>query len=158
MADLNGVNFQLTQNFPAEKAKPGQINGRVKSLSEKYTMIAALAVNDEILGPKLPGGARVIDATITIDKSLGATGILDLGHKASEDLDGNTLAEDQNAFINQADGGGQAVFQRMGSSASNIEAGYNQEFGTEAQVYAKCTELSVVTDAVIEFHILYVID
>lgn len=161
MADYNGVNYQLGQNSPSEKTSPGEIGGKVKCLRETFVLTdgasAGLNVNDEIHGPKLPKHARVIDASCIISKSLGATGIFTVGFKASLDEDGATLAEDPNAFILSADGGGQAVLAKPAAGA----AGIDRKFGAqETQVFAICTEVmdDAVIDAEMTMLVFYVLD
>lgn len=154
MAIVNGVNYQLSQNYPKEQASPGELGGKVKVLREEYTTTSALALNDEIDGPSLPPGARVLDAQVIIDATMGASGILSLGHRASTDEDGNSLAEDPDAFITAADAGGQAVIAKPVAG----QAGIDLKFGSEAQVFAKCTEVQATAGAKVSWHILYVQD
>lgn len=161
MASYNSINYQLTQNSPSEKIPPGESAGRVRVLRDSFVLTdgasAGLNVNDEILFSKLPKNARVLDATLKIDKSLGVTGIFTLGFKASLDEDGAALAEDDNAFILSADGGGQAVHAKPAAGA----AGIDRKFGAqETQVFAKCTEVmdDSVVDAVMTAIIFYVVD
>lgn len=154
MANFNGSNYAKTIAVPSQKANPGELNGRVKWLYETYTCVADVyAIGDQILGPKLPAGAKVVDALIHSD-SLGTTGILDLGWVASEDIDGNTVAADPNGLISGADAGGQAVHKKM-----STEAGFMQDFGIETQIVAIFTEASDGADTdTIQFAVAYVID
>jgi len=154
MANFNGVNYAKTIAVPAQKANPGEINGRVKWLHESYTCVANVyAIGDIILGPKLPAGAKVIDALVR-SPSLGTTGIIDLGFAASTDLDGTAITADPNGLVSGADAGGQAVHKKM-----STEAGFMQDFGAEAQVQAIFTEASDAADTlVIQFAVAYVID
>lgn len=163
MAEYNGINYQLTQNSPSEKLPVGELAGRVRCLRESFVIVdtagtAGLNANDEILGPKLPKNARVVDATCIIDKSIGTTvGIFTVGFKASLDEDGAALAEDPNAFILDANAGGQAVFAKPTAGA----AGMDRKFGAqETQIFATCTETmdDSVLDGVLTMLIYYVLD
>jgi len=125
MAIILGKNLGKTQASPIQKISPGEYNSRIKCVQESFIGLAAeLAPGDKLLGPNIPEGAVVIDAKMHITASLGATGIIDLGHEggfeineASVNEDKNdVIAADQNAFVNQADGGGQAVLK-----SANIE-------------------------------------
>jgi hypothetical protein len=150
MATLLGKNYtKQFSNVPSEKIDKGEQFGDVHVAYDSYTMSAALADGDIIKMMKLPKGAKVVDAILKTDKSLGATGILDCGYQAN-----GVDAEDLNAFINQADGGGQALAARPTAGA----AGLFKTFTAETQVVLDCTELSVATDAVIELAIFYVIN
>ena len=113
----------------------------IRDRYDSYTLAADLAVNDEILLADLPEGAKLLDAVVK-SPSLGTTGILEMGIKASEDRDGNTLAEDSDYLVDSADAGGQAVFARMGASAANLEPGFGVTLGQATQPYLLCTEAS----------------
>ena len=114
---------------------------------------AALDANDEINLGYLPKNAHVVDAFVKIDKSLGATGIFSLGHRATKDIDEATLAEDPDAFVQSADGGGQAVLARADLNSVGL-----REFGDETQVFLTCTEVmdDSVLDAILEVYLFYV--
>jgi len=154
MANFNGSNYAKTIAVPSQKVSPGEVNGRIKWLYESYTCTQDVyAIGDKILGPKLPEGAKVVDALVHSD-SLGTVGILDLGWEASVDLDGNTLAADPNGLISGADAGGAAVHKAM-----STEAGFMQSFGQATQVEAIFTEASDGADTdTIQFAVAYVID
>ena len=153
MAILNGKNYAKSVAFPIEKSDPNEVDARVKSIHETYTMAAVLANGDEILGPKLPEGAKIIDAMVVIDKSMGAGGILDMGLKEYTDLQGVLIVEDQNSLVNQADAGGQAVVKRADVTSL---VGLGKDIGKGgAQLFAKCTEASTTTDNVIDLYVSY---
>jgi len=160
MADLNGDNLQLGLNFPKEKIAPGQSNTRIKNLNEKVLMDRLVLVNEEILGPNIPEGAFVLSAQLMIDGSTGAGGIFDLGHKAGIDIDGNALAEDQDAFVQQADAGGQAV-NKKDLAASKLSSILGKVGKGGLQTYAKCTEsttTTVATPRTLEWNIQYALE
>lgn len=156
MAEYNAVNY--TSQYvtkPSEKIPAGEFNGRVRCLRDQYTLVGESASvgldnGDTILGPKIPAGARVIDAWVKIDKSLGATGIFDLGWAAN-----GVDSADADGFVNDADGGGQAAFQR-----ASTQAGMDKEFSVETQVVVTCVEVmdDSVVDAVLSFCIFYILD
>lgn len=148
---MNADNYAKSITSPVQKIDKGELNGKTKNMYDSITLDAELALNDEILLPNLPEGARVIEAIIK-SPSLGATGILSLGHKA-----GVTEVEDDNAFIPAADAGGQAVVEKMSGTLGNV--GHFKKFGETVQLFAKCTEASAAgTGAKIEFLIQYVVD
>ena len=153
MTILKGVNLQKSRlDEPKKKMNPGEKAGALRMIREEFTIAVALADGDTILGPFLPEGARVMDAQIRIDGTLGSGGILDLGHKASAD---GSIAEDLNSFISDADAGGQAVLKKP--IASNV--GIDKKFDKEVQLVLDCTEASSVTSGVkISFQIAYVIN
>lgn len=153
MASFNGINYAKTIAKPAQKAAPGEINGRVKWLHEKYVCTQDVyAIGDLILGPKLPAGAKVIDA-LFVSEDLGTTGVVDLGFAASEDLDGTAITADPNGLISGADCTA-AVRAEMA-----LEAGLFQDFGIETQVQAVFTTASDAADTkIIHFAVAYVID
>jgi len=158
MAILNGLNYAKSQAFPIEKTDPSEVDTRVKCVSEKYdmsTLGVVLANGDEILGPFIPEGAKIVDAAIKIDTSMGASGILDMGLKAFTNKAGTALVEDQNALVNQADAGGQAVFKR--SLAGDVGIGQQVGLGG-AQIFAKCTEASTTTNNIIEMFVFYMLE
>jgi hypothetical protein len=122
---------------PYDKFKKGEASGEKKILFGQLTLSTALAVNDTIQVGKLPANSRILNGGIFVEKSLGATGILDLGHGASEDEDGNAISADPNGIVSGADAGGQAV--RQESDATSIAMKYR--FGAETDIYATCTEV-----------------
>ena len=131
----------------------GEINGRVKTLHGVITLAGDLALNDEIVGPKLPANSMVLDAYVRIPATLGATGIVSLGHKASLDASGAAIAADADAFVAAADGGGAASLTRAAT-----EAGICKRFYAETDTFLKCTEVTAAgTGKVIEYVITFVI-
>lgn len=140
------------------KVYGGEINGRKKVLTDKYLFTGELAVNDEIDIPDLPAGAKVLDAYIAAP-SLGATGIVTLGHRATEDADGNVLAEDPDAFIASADFGGAAALVRAGVAGK--EAGIGVRFNGLAKtgLFLTVTEATAAADTnTLEVMVEFVID
>jgi hypothetical protein len=135
----------------------GEAGGRLKTLVDTYTLPGAtLDLNDTIDLMKLPPYARVVEAQISC-ASLGTTGILSLGHRASVKPDGTAEVLDADAFIDSADAGGQAVTELMTANA-NL-AGNMKQFGNqETQVYATCLEASTNTAVEIKFSVTYIID
>ena len=111
----------------------------------------AYQVGDRILGPFIPASSLVTDAKVRISKSLGVTGIFDLGFLAN-----GVDAEDTDAFVVGADGGGQAALTRAGASS----AGIYKRFTKDTQLVLICTEVldGSVLDADIEFEVEYVND
>ncbi len=84
MASNNGDNYQLAYvNKPAEKVQMGQVAGKKRLVIDFKTLDYAYQVADEILGLNIPANSIVTAAKIKISKSLGATGIFSLGHKAN---------------------------------------------------------------------------
>lgn len=115
---------------PMEKVEPGEVAGRRRCLLESFDLDVAVLNGDTIACGFLPAGARVLNASLKVDKSLGATGIFQLGHAASTDH-----AADADAFVSSADAGGQAVKANGG-----IEAGIHKKFTSRTQVLITCTE------------------
>lgn len=152
MANFNGENYQgAFVTKPHEKVPKGENTGKRRTLIERFTLSSALGAGDRILGLKIPASSMVLDAKIKISKSLGATGIFDLGYLANgED------AEDVDAFVKSADAGGQAVLKRADVSS----VGIFKRFSKETQMVAICTEImdGAVLDGVITMEITYVND
>lgn len=119
-AVTDDINKAQLEKDPAQKVEPGEYNSRMKSLVLRADLDSDYAVNDEILGNLIPEGAKILDAYVRTTGTLGTTGIFDFGLKAGEVYDEDSseedkleaFSEDQNALVNQADGGGQAVFKR----------------------------------------------
>ena len=146
MATYNGDNY--TKQYisrPSEKVEKGEIAGRKRLLLEVKLLDAALQVGDVIMGPFIPANSIVTDAKIVISKSLGATGIFELG-----------TSTDSDAFVVGADAGGQAALKR----ASELNAGIMPRFAETAQIMAKCTEVmdGTVLDGKIYLEVEYVND
>ena len=152
MAILNGDNYEKQYiTKPSEKIEKGEVAGRKRLLLEHKILTSALAVNDEILCLSIPASSIVVDAKVFIEKSLGATGIFSVGHKANA-----VDAADATAFVDGADAGGQAVLKRAGAA----NAGIMKRFSKETQVFVTCTEImdGSVLDATIYVEVEYVND
>ena len=153
MAVLIGTNNALIA--AGKKISGGEINGRVKVLHESYKFLAEAAVNDEISGPSLPAGAKVLDAYIT-SPTLGATGIFSLGNRATLGENKSVIAEDADSFVASADAGGQAVMARAGISGKEAGILVRYNGGQETETFLTCTEATLAAegetiDYVIEF-------
>jgi len=152
MATLNGDNYALQYiDKPSQKIEKGEVAGRKRLVLEHRVLDVVIAANDEILGLNIPANSIVVDAKISISKSLGVTGIFELGHKAN-----STEAEDSDAFVVAADGGGQAVLKGPIAGA----AGIYKRFEEDTQIFVKCTEVTdgAVLDGIITFEVEYVND
>ena len=151
MSILNGDNYTIMETSGSPKLDMGEFNGAVKHIHESYTILAALESGDTILGPILPAGARVIDATLKVDATLGSAGIIELGHLVSDDA---TIAADADAFAD-ADAGGQAVLGKP----TLANPGILQKFAVPVQTLITCTETSTETSGVtISYSISFVVD
>lgn len=143
---------------PSSKYRKGALGGTLKSFYDKITLVdsagtAGLNNGDEINLGYLPKGARITDAKIKINKSLGATGIFTLGTRATKDIDEATLAEDSDSLVASADAGGQAVLARATLASVGL-----REYGDEVQLFLTCTEDmdDSVLDGVLEVFVDYV--
>jgi hypothetical protein len=151
MAALYGDNYTLQYvNKPSEKVLKGDIAGRVRTLTDSKTLDAVIAANDTIDIGFLPADSRVVGAEIFVNKSLGATGIFQLGHTAN-----GVDSADPDAFVASADAGGQAVHAKMA-----LEAGCFKKYTVETKLQVKCTEVTdgTVLDGVITVVVFYVND
>jgi len=158
MTAYNGDNYAKQYvTKPSEKIEKGEIAGRKRLLFEKHTasLAGGLQVGDVIKGPFIPAGSLVTDAKIRIDKSLGATGIFDLGYLASTDS-AVTHAADADAFVKSADAGGQAVLQR----SVLTDVGIYKRFSKQVQMALTVTEVmdGNVLDGIIYMEVEYVND
>lgn len=155
MANFLGDNYKLiSEEFPAgQKVSPGQLAGEKRLLREEITFDQAIIANaDTIQGPLIPEGARVLDAKILIDGSMGTGGIFDLGHEASED---GSIAADQDAFVVAADAGGQAVLKR----SNELNLGIDKKFDKPVRSLVTLTEAtSAALGRKLVFHIEYVVN
>ena len=158
MAQLYTDNFQKQWvDKPAQPFNKGEVAGRERILAGRITLPAATAVNDLINIGYIPANSIITDAYIFIPKSLGATGIFELGHGASpNEADGSALAADSNGLVSAADAGGQAVLKRADLNSVSL----GKRLGSETIIQAKCTEVmdGTVADAEALFVIKYVND
>lgn len=160
MATLNGANYKLAfVDKPSVKIEQGDVAGRLRTAYDEYdldTLGVVIAAADVIELMRLPKGARVHEALIE-SPNMGATGIFDLGHGAVLDDAGATLdAADQNAFVDQADAGGQAVLKKMSDNPSL--PGHLKKFAGEVPVRITCTEVTVAITGVIKVAVQYALD
>ena len=85
MSIVLGVNATLAATpTPANRLKPGEFDGRVKTFQDTYEA-STLAIGSTIkMGPKLPKGAIVLDVELMAD-ALGATHTLAVGDAEDPD-------------------------------------------------------------------------
>lgn len=147
MSSVNGVNAAL--QALSQPAPAGEVGGRPHIIMEKYVFPAdAFASGDKILGPKIPKGARVIDAYLHIPASLGTTGQFTLGHLASADAVESASAD---AFASACDGGGQAALTRAVAAQAGLKV-----FAADVQLVITSTEITTAAlglgiQAVVEY-------
>lgn len=120
---------------PAAKYPKGEIAGRKRVILERITLASDIADGDTIIVGKLPANSVVTDAYLLGRKSLGATGIFDLGLAATEDEEGNVIAEDLDGLVNDCDLGGQGALKRAG-----LNALIGVRIGKETNILVDCTE------------------
>lgn len=167
MASFNDINLGKSADlYPPQKTDPTEVNARMKHITVKYLLDSNLAVNDEILGSKIPENAKILDAVFRVSASTGAGGIFNFGLKAGQIIDADSsnedkleaYAEDEDALVQAADAGGQAVFKRaqLGSIFLN---GMNKRVGKGGlQPFIKVTEAPTtanVTPVEIEATVYY---
>lgn len=157
MATLYSSNYTKANITANGVVGRGEQGGRIKVMYDEYTLPGVvLALNDEIVLGNLPPYARVVEAEISC-ASLGTTGKLSLGHRASVTPADATINEDADAFIDEANAGGAAVTEMMTANA-NL-AGNKLQFGNqETTVFATCTEVSTNTAVTIKFGVWYIVD
>lgn len=157
MAVRNGENYKKAYvDVPSSKIDKGEQIGRVRVAYDRFdlaTIAAVLAVNDTVLGPKLPAGSKVLDAAVK-SVSMGATGIFDFGWQAN-----GVDAADPNGLVDQADAGGQAVY-KLGSTppVGPATAGVLKDFSVETQTELLVTEATANSTGVVEMFVWYVVD
>lgn len=155
MATLNGTNYKKAYvDVPSVKIGPGEQFGDLHVAYEDYdlaTLGEIVANGDVILGPKLPAGARPVQAILQ-SPSMGATGIFDLGWQAN-----GVDAADQNGLVDQADAGGQAV-TKLATDTAGGPAGLFKKFSVETQLVITCTEDTVNTTGTIKAVVFYVVN
>jgi hypothetical protein len=152
MANFNSKNYQAQYvNKPSEKIRQGEVSGIKRILFDSFIIPAAgFSAGDKILSLTLPEGALVTDARVLLP-NLGATGIFDLGH-----LGNSVEAADQNGFVDQADAGGQPVFEPADVDSANIYT----RFSKDTQVALTCDEIVPVGAAgsLIQWEVEYIIN
>lgn len=146
----NGINYAKTIAVPAEKVDPGEINGRVKVLQEKFSLSAALTINSTIACPKLPVNAKPLRAFIR-SSDMGGTGQFSLGYLAN-----GVDSADTDAFVAACDAGDAAALTHNTGLAA--EAGILKRFSVETQVVITVLEATTATSGDVEIVIEYVID
>lgn len=126
--NFNDINLSQAQARPVVKIDPTEVNTRTKYLRLKFLINSNLSIGDTITGVNIPEGAVVLDAGVYIPASLGAGGRLSFGHAggnvistdesipADEQLE-QAIAADPDAFVLDADAGGQAVLEKAGAGS-----------------------------------------
>ena len=153
MASSNSINLAKSLSKPQEKLPIGEYGGRVRVLKDSFLMSAIINNGDEIAFEFLPEGAKIIDAEMRQDKTLGAGCTLQLGLKAYSDQDGSAVSEASDSLIAAA-----AATSSQKLQMAN-EAGYGSEIGSgKAQVFATIAGANTTaTDALIEILVKYIV-
>ena len=133
MADVNGLNYAQTLDLKAPKVDPGEKNGRIKILQEKFTFAAELTALDVVLGMNLPKGAKIVDAKMIAPAGFTA-GTFSLGLGATTDSSDVAIVEDLNSIILATNFA--AAARADMSPASPM---WGVKLGSEAQLKAECT-------------------
>ena len=158
MATFYTDNFQAARvDRPNDKFKKGELGGKLRCLIGTIVVPEDLALNDVIEIGDVPANSRIIGGQILINKSLGATGILAIGHGSSVEEDsGDAIALDNLGVTAVADAGGQAAYASNGAGQDII----TKRLGEKTRVFAHCSEAvdGEVDDAIATFMVYYVND
>lgn len=157
MATQNADNYQAGYfDKPSEKYPKGELNGKRKVTLDSKVLVdaagtAGLKTGDRVLLGPIPASSKFLNAKAHINKSLGVTGIFDLGYLAN-----GVDAEDTDAFVKGVDGGGQAALKETAFG----DAGLYKRFSKETFLVLICTEDmdDSVLDAVVTIEVEYVND
>ena len=157
MATFYADNYKAGyQDKPSSKYPKGEFNGKRKVQIDRFTLVnaagtAGLKTGDRLLLGPLPASSLFLNAKVHLDKSLGATGIFNLGYLAN-----GVDAEDTDAFVTGADGGGQSAL----AETDKDSAGLYKRFSKETFLVLICTEDmdDAVLDAVVTIETEYVND
>ena len=101
--------------------------GKHRVISMEFELTSELAVNDVILGLKLPKNCLILEAKFKCP-TMGATGIFSLG-----------TVDDKDGLIASADAGGQAVSVRDGAASNLIGTVVGD---TAPQLAIECLEIT----------------
>lgn len=142
MADLGtvlGVNATKLAAKPPQKLDVTENHGRMRRSYDSFTLASAdeLAIGDIIKLSKLPEGARIVDAKLSMPAS-GATGQVKIGWPAS--ADGNQAADDDALYTAAQADSGNAALDRL--QLSSVQAGYNLKLDAEVQVQMEGVEVT----------------
>lgn len=157
MATFYSDNFQAARiTRPNDKFKAGELTGKKRVLIGKLVLPAALAIGDTIELGDIPANSRVVGAKILINKSLGATGIISLGHGGTENIEGDSIALNNTGICAVADAGGQAAYSVSGVGQLVVL----EKLALATRVYAYVSEATdgTVADAEAIFIVEYVND
>ena len=139
---VNAINAALTAAKPPLKLDVTENHGRQRRSYDSFLIASAdeLALNDVIKMMKLPKGACIYDAMLSMPAS-GATGQVQIGWPVSSD--GLQVADLDALYTSaQADPGNAAIDKLV---LSSVQAGYNLKLAAEVQV--QMTAVEVTADA-----------
>lgn len=142
---------------PNDKFNKGELGGKLRCLIGNFVVPADLANDAEIEIGSIPANSRILGGQILINKSLGADGILSIGHDVSaEEESGEEIAKSNTGVTAVADAGGQAAYSTNGAAQTVIQ----KRLGKETRIYAHCSEAvdGTVDDALATFIVYYVND
>lgn len=157
MAEFYTSNYKAARiDRPNDKFKKGETGGKERLLIGDIVVPADLANNDVIKIGTIPANSRIVGGKLLINKSLGVTGILSIGHEAFKDEEGNEVALNNTGVTAVADGGGQAAYATNGAAQTVIQ----KRCAEGIEIYAHCSEAvnGTVDDALATFIIEYVND
>jgi len=151
MATYNGVNYD--KQVDGDKIK-GEVNVKLRIVKDTY--VSATTLNDdEVLLPKIPEGALILDAYLMTSADCGAAGTINLGLKAFTDKDGNTVSEDEDSLVAALNGVGAAALTR--ATAASVAIGKIVGVGG-VQPFIKMASDITNDDVIITAVVMYAIE
>lgn len=138
---------------PAKLVSQGYDGGRLRVMSDSYTLTADLASGDVIRVGRIPKGARVIDVRVIFPDLDASGGTLDIGWLAGA---GGAEAIDADGFGADLDVTSAGVYSMFTSQSTR--PGMDKVFAEDVEVAITTDGDTDATSGTIRISVIYVID
>ena len=137
MAEFKGVNSTIVDGTTGVRVQVADVGGRVRTFHEEFTTASGThATGSTIMFGVLPKGARIIGLLVTASATLGATGTISWGTRAT--AAGSTLDLDAIAAAAKHE---VTVPTWIGTSATTgAGVGFGEKLSAESYIIATTAE------------------
>lgn len=149
MAKVYGLRTQSLVTLPPNPVGPTVEKGQIRILREQYTVVAATALNDELVIGLLPAGSVYVGGHVILSATLGIGAVLDVG---SRDWADNTANDDDDRFAAALDGTSTAVLDFL----TDLPGGYAYSPTNDQEVYLSFEGADPAAAVVVNVELRYV--
>lgn len=149
MAKVYGLRNQSLNTDPPNPVSPMVESGVMRIIREKYTVVTATAVDDELVIGFIPAGCVYVGGHVILSATLGASSVLDVG---SRDVADNTANDSDNRFATLLDGTSTAIQEFL----TDTPGAYGYTPTNQQEVYLSFEVTDPAAAAIVQVELRYV--